>query len=143
MTGLDTNILVQLALANHPENFATKAAVQSELQIGSALCVTPGIMAEFLHVATDTRRFIDAMTMTEALDWMDEFLANTNSVTVLSMTEASSKQAMAWMRVFQLGRKRILDTNLAAAIYIAGGRRILSSNPEDFKVFRVFEVICP
>ena len=32
MTGVDCNILVQLALADHPSNVTTTAAVQAEVQ---------------------------------------------------------------------------------------------------------------
>jgi predicted nucleic acid-binding protein len=143
MTGIDTNILVQLCLANHPGNKATLAAVQQELQAGNVIVFTASVVAEFLHVITDSRRFTDALSMTEALDWVDEFLQNSNSVQFIPTTEQSARLAMDWIRKFQLGRKRLLDTNLAAAIYVAGGRRIVTSNPNDFAVFNVLEVICP
>ena len=143
MTGIDTNILVQLCLANHPGNKAALAAVQQELQSGNLIVLTASILAEFLHVITDNRRFADALAMTEALDWVDEFLKNSSGVQIIPATEQSTRLALDWMRKFQLGRKRLLDTNLAAAIYVAGGRRIVTSNPTDFTVFNVFEAICP
>ncbi len=37
MTGLDCNIVVQLALADHPANVRTVAAVQAEVQRNSRL----------------------------------------------------------------------------------------------------------
>jgi hypothetical protein len=37
MTGLDCNILVQLALSDHPANAATVATVQAEVKSGSRL----------------------------------------------------------------------------------------------------------
>ncbi len=42
-----------------------------------------------------------------------------------------------------LGRKRILDTQLAATLHRHGVRRLLTSNPDDFRVFGVFELIVP
>ncbi|MBI5386642.1 MAG: hypothetical protein HZA90_18380 [Verrucomicrobia bacterium] len=47
------------------------------------------------------------------------------------------------MRQFNLGRKRILDTHLAAVLNIAGVRRLLASNPADFAVFGVLETVVP
>ena len=52
-------------------------------------------------------------------------------------------QTIRWMRQFNLGRKRILDTHLAAILYTSGVRRLLTSNPSDFKVFTVLETVTP
>jgi len=40
-----------------------------------------------------------------------------------------------WMQRHQLGRKRILDTQLAAILWTAGVRRLLTANPADFHLF--------
>jgi predicted nucleic acid-binding protein len=45
------------------------------------------------------------------------------------------------MRQFNLGRKRILDTHLAAILHTAGINRLMTSNPGDFAVFGVIQVI--
>jgi hypothetical protein len=47
------------------------------------------------------------------------------------------------MRQFNLGRKRILDTHLAAILHTSGVRRLLTSNPADFAVFGVLETVTP
>jgi phage-related baseplate assembly protein len=47
------------------------------------------------------------------------------------------------MRQFRLGRKRILDTQVAAVLHTNGVRRLLTSNPGDFAVFNVLETIAP
>ena len=39
------------------------------------------------------------------------------------------------MQRHKLGRKRILDRQLAAALWTAGVRRILTANPADFHIF--------
>ena len=142
MTGLDCNILVQLALSDHPANAATVAAVQAEVKGGSRLVFPPLIINEFLHVITDARRFSPPLTMVEALDWVENFLANP-SVGLLEPTPESLRQTLRWMREFNLGRKRILDTHLAAVLHTAGVRRLLTSNQSDFAVFGTFEIIAP
>ena len=142
MIGLDCNILVQLAFAEHPANAKTLAVVQSEIQRGTKLVFPSLIVTEFLHIATDERRFTPPLTMSEALDWMEDFLANP-FVSLLEPSRASTDQTLRWMRQFGLGRKRILDTHLAAILHTSGVRRLLTSNPSDFKVFGGLETVAP
>jgi predicted nucleic acid-binding protein len=142
MTGVDCNILVQLALQDHPKNAATVATVQAEVQRGSRLVFPPLVIDEFLHVITDDRRFSPPLTMIETLDWVEQFLTNP-AVGILEPTAESTRQTLRWMRQFQLGRKRILDTHLAAVLHAAGVRRLLTSNPADFTVFGVLETVTP
>jgi predicted nucleic acid-binding protein len=139
---LDCNILVQLALADHPANVATVTAVQAETQSGRRLIVPAMVIDEFLHVVTDERRFKPPLAMIEALDWMESFLANP-AVSVLEPSAASARQMLHWIRQFDLGRKRILDTHLVAVLHAAGVGRLLTSNPGDFSVFGVLEIISP
>jgi predicted nucleic acid-binding protein len=142
MTGLDCNILVQLALADHPANAATVAAVQAETQRGGRLVFPALVVTEFLHVATDAKRFTPPLTMNEAWDWIEDFMANP-AVGLLEPSQESARQMLRWMRQFNLGRKRILDTHLAAVLHTAGVRRLLTSNPADFTVFGVLETVVP
>jgi predicted nucleic acid-binding protein len=142
MIGLDCNILVQLAFADHAANAKTIAAIQAETQKGERLVFPALVVAEFLHVATDARRFAPPLTMAEALDWIEEFLKSP-AVGLLEPGQASTDQTFRWMRQFNLGRKRILDTQLAAILHSNGVRRLLTSNPADFAVFNVLETVTP
>ena len=142
MIGLDCNILVQLAFADHPANIKTLSIVQAETAQGTKLVLPSLVVNEFLHVATDARRFAPPLTMTEALDWVEDFLKNP-MVSLLEPTKASTDQTLLWMRQFNLGRKRILDTHLAAVLHSAGVRRLLTSNPSDFAVFTNLETVTP
>ncbi len=56
---------------------------------------------------------------------------------------ARPDQSLRWMRQFNLGCKRILDTQLAAVLHSNGVRRLLTSNPADFAVFGVLETVIP
>jgi predicted nucleic acid-binding protein len=142
MIGLDCNVLVQLAIADHPANAQTLAAVESETRQGKKLVFPSLVATEFLHVITDERRFAPPLTMLEALDWIEEFIAS-SGVSLLEPTQASTDQTIRWMRQFNLGRKRILDTHLAAILYTSGVRRLMTSNPSDFTVFGVLETVTP
>ncbi|HEY3762089.1 MAG TPA: hypothetical protein VGN23_10115 [Verrucomicrobiae bacterium] len=81
---------------------------QTEAQLGNRLVLPPLVIDEFPHVITDERRFSPPLTMIEALDWVENFLANPG-VSVLQPTPESLRQALLWMRKLKLGRKRILD----------------------------------
>jgi hypothetical protein len=65
------------------------------------------------------------------------------TVGLLEPSGESVRQMLRWMRQFNLGRKRILDTHLAAVLHTAGVRRLLTSNPADFAVFGVLETVVP
>ena len=41
----------------------------------------------------------------------------------------------------QLGRKRLLDTKLAATFQRAGVKRVVTNNERDFKVLGAFETV--
>jgi hypothetical protein len=53
------------------------------------------------------------------------------------------RQFFTWLQQFALGRKRLLDTFLAATYHQAGIHSILTTNPADFSVFGVFTCITP
>ena len=142
MIGLDCNILVQLAIADHPANAKTLAAVQAETARGKKLVFPPLVATEFLHVVTDERRFAPPLTMSEAIAWLEDFLANP-SVGLVQATNASLDQTLSWMRQHALGRKRILDTHLAAVLHTSGVPRLLTSNPADFAIFTALETVTP
>ncbi|MBI3410253.1 MAG: hypothetical protein HY040_18080 [Planctomycetes bacterium] len=52
-------------------------------------------------------------------------------------------QFLAWLQQFFLGRKRLLDTFLAATYHQAGIQSLLPTNPGDFAVFGVFTCVSP
>jgi predicted nucleic acid-binding protein len=142
MTGLDCNILVQLAFADHAANAKTLAAVQAETVQGRKLVIPSLVLTEFLHVATDPRRFAPPLTMNDAIEWVHELLANP-VVVLLEPTSTSMDQTLRWMKQFGLGRKRILDTHLAAILHTNGVRRLLTMNSSDFSLFGVLETVTP
>jgi len=76
-------------------------------------------------VATDPRRFQNSLSFAEALQrsrtwWKPLRLLN-------AAQEIGMDQACSWMEEFRLGRKRLLDTYLAATYHEKGIRRLVSS----------------
>ena len=137
MIGIDTSFLVAWAIPEHPDHTTCRQISSEAARQGRAFGLTPGILAEFIHVATDPRRFSRPLTMSEALH-ITEFWTQAAEVTLLRQDSAVSHQWMSWLDQHQLGRKRLLDTLIAATWHIAGITEILTLNPADFTIFAQF-----
>ena len=55
--GLDTSFLVAVEVACHPEHAAARAVAESLRRSGDRFVIAPQVVAEFVHVVTDPRRF--------------------------------------------------------------------------------------
>jgi len=139
MIGLDTTVL----LAHEIKEVAGHLRVRNQLEKSGksgvenyALC--PQVLQEFIHVATDPRRFENPLSMDEALvrsrAWWEA-----EDITQCHPGERAWQQAWIWMEEFRLGRKRILDTYLAATYHERGIRKLATANAEDFIIFGTFQ----
>lgn len=142
MIGADTTFLVQLELIETPAHRAAHQLLQREiLQSREPLALAPQVLAEFIHVVTDPRRFQQPLTMDEAIA-KARFWWSAAEVRHAIPSDDSTRLALDWLQLHQLGRKRILDTQLAATLWSAGVRRIVTSNPTDFSLLG-FETLVP
>jgi predicted nucleic acid-binding protein len=141
MIGLDTSFLVALSITDHAAHASARDLFRAK-GTGELLALTPDVLAEFIHAVTDPRRFPQPFSMREALaDARAWWTAN--NVHRLAGTPASVTVCLEWMDQHRLGRKRILDTMLAATLHTAGVRRLFTLNPSDFLVFGVFDLLVP
>jgi predicted nucleic acid-binding protein len=106
------------------------------------LLLTPQVISEFLHVITDQRKFANPISMLHAISWIETLFQNPG-VRLLFPNDQSVAKAFAWMKQHNLGRKRILDTSFAATLHNAGCVRLITSNPDDFRIYGVFELLVP
>jgi predicted nucleic acid-binding protein len=139
MIGIDANVLVALAAEQHPHHSLAAAAFERELAANEEIVLSEAIAAEFLHVITDSKRITPALEMPAAITWLREWTTEV-APTWLCPTTASRELWWKWMEEFELGRKRILDTQYAAMLHTHGVRRLLTNNGDDFRVFGVFEI---
>ena len=139
MIGLDTNILVAAAIEEHPLNKKVWKRLKEALDNGNSFAITSGILAEFVHVSTDPRRFKNPLSMNQAIEWTC-FWCESKEVTLLNPNEAATTRWLAWIAEFRLGRKRLLDTLIAATWCEFGVGEIFTLNPSDFTVFGEFEI---
>ncbi len=137
MIGIDTSFLIAWAIPEHPDHGTCRQLSSKAASQGRSFGLTLGILAEFLHVATDPKRFSKPLTMAEAIHIAD-FWAQAAEVTLLHQEVATCQQWLHWMQQHHLGRKRVLDTLIAAIWHQAGIADVYTLNPADFRLFDCF-----
>ena len=88
---------------------------------------------------TDPRRFERPLDMSEALELCEEWW-NAEECRTVTVEADAGALFLTWMVEFKLGRKRLLDTLLAATYYSAGVVRLVSTDWRDFETYGVFEL---
>lgn len=140
MIGVDTTWLVDLEVPDSPRHEGAVKLFNKWKQKHSSLVIFYLSFLEFQHLVTDNRRFNKPLTMEQALDrswyWIDH-----DRIKVVYPTETAFKRAQLWMAMYRLGRKRIYDTQLAAAFAEEGVAEIYTANPSDFEIFDAFDLI--
>lgn len=140
--GLDTTFLIQAEVCEHPDHQASRALLQNLLDDGEALALAPQVLAEFVHIVTDPRRFERPLTMGQALSRAEHWWQGSEVAQVLP-SERSTRLFLRWMVEHRLGRKRLLDTQLAATYHAAGVATLVTTNARDFRIFGCFSIIQP
>jgi predicted nucleic acid-binding protein len=136
--GLDATTLIAFELKEHPLHRKVRNGVRASVASGTSFALADQTLWEFLHVVTDQRRFETPLKMEEALSRANRWL-NAREVVRLDSTREAADWSIQWMKDFDLGRKRILDTALAATLHVHGVTRIATANAADFRVFGVFD----
>lgn len=141
MIGVDTSFLVALAAREHPAHPACWDVFEREI-VGrpGSMALSAQVLAEFSHVITDARRFEEPLAMPEAVELCMQWWNAEECVPVAADIEAG-RLFLTWMDGFRLGRKRLLDTLLAASYHRAGVRRIATTDWRDFRAYGVFEIV--
>ncbi len=139
MIGLDTSILVAHAISDHPQHEAARHWLDEAVTRDRIFAITSGILAEFIHVVTDARRFETPLTLSQALE-RAAFWSDAREVTLLTADEEANALWLKWLADYQLGGKRLLDTLIAVTWHVAGITEICTLNPRDFRVFEVFQI---
>lgn len=141
MIGVDTSFLVGLAVREHPAHQSCWNLFEKNIldHPGSMALAAP-VLTEFAHVVTDQRRFEQPLSMPETLELCEQWWHAQECRPIHTDAEAGSL-FLTWMNQLRLGRKRLLDTLLAATYHRAGVRRIATTDWRDFERYGVFEVI--
>ena len=135
--GLDTSFLVAVEVSSHKEHARARSGFHKLLKAQDVFALTPQILAEFIHVVTDVRRFSSPLNLEEAVE-RAEIWWNAAEVVHVFPTAESTLLFLGWLEEHQLGRKRLLDTMLASTLQAGGVTSILTLNRDDFVVFGGF-----
>lgn len=136
----DTDFLVAVEVRGHEFHRAASDLLASLLDDGHEIGVTPQALAEFIHVATDPRRLPDPMTVEAATDRAERWWQAKETARICP----DFSSTLAWLdllRCHRLGRKRLLDTMLAAICRANGIGKVITNNEEDFRIFGFLEVV--
>ena len=140
---VDTDVLVHWAMEGAPRHRAVRRLFRQEVERrGGTLGLTPQVVQEFLHVVTDPRRFDNPLSMEQACELVEALWDAQEVETILPAAGVVPRTIDLLIRL-KLGRKRILDTALAATLEIAGVRRLATLNRGDFEVFPFLELVSP
>jgi predicted nucleic acid-binding protein len=140
--GLDTGFLIAAELVEHAEHIPARQTIARLLAASDLIAIAPQILAEFIHVATDPRRFAQPLDVQASRQIAEQWWTASDSVQVFP-DDGAVRQFLDWLQRFSLGRKRLLDTLLAATYRQAGIQSLLTTNQADFQVFGAFTCIAP
>ncbi len=140
--GIDTGFLVAAEIIEHADHTVARALLARLLDAGDRLAFAPQVLAEFLHIVTDQRRFARPLEMAVARRIASEWWMGREVEQVFPDADAT-RLFLTWMEQHRPGRKRLLDTQLAATYRQAGIVSLLTTNPGDFGIFGEFNCLVP
>jgi predicted nucleic acid-binding protein len=140
--GLDTGFLVAAEVTEHADHADVRSTLARLLGAGDQIAIAPQVLAEFVHIVTDPRRFTRPLDMAAARDLAERWWAAREVVHVFP-DDSATLLFLDWLKRFSLGRKRLLDTLLAASYWQFSIHSLLTTNPSDFGVFGVFTCVTP
>jgi predicted nucleic acid-binding protein len=140
---LDTNVLIPWLVSSAPGHAAARALVADELaRDGGRIALTAQVCWEFLHVVTDPRRFERPCSMEQA-QALTRSVWNARDTQRVPEPPDLVPRVIELMHAHGLGRRRVLDTVLAASLERAGVRRLATLNTGDFACFTFLEAVRP
>ena len=139
----DTDVLIPWLVRSAPRHLEACAFIEAEIgRDGGRIAVAPQVCWEFLHVVTDDRRFEHPCSMEEA-SALVRAVWNARETERLPASVDVVPRALDLLREHRLGRKRILDTALAAALEAGGVRRLATYNVRDYQCFPFLDPVSP
>lgn len=132
MIGVDTSFLVAFEIPLHESHESAMALAEQHSHDGFA--VTTQVLSEFVHVVTDGRRFRQPIAPNDAVSRAHRWWSS-GEIRRVHTDDKSVALFLEWMSAFSLGRKRVLDTLLAATYAAAEVPLIATTNWRDFGIY--------
>lgn len=140
---LDADVLVNWMVPSTDRHRDVSVLLAAQRR-GESPCIAlvPQVLFEFIHVVTDPRRFSQPLSIEQATLRADDLWSAPDVRQVLPARSVPARVGEL-LRQHGLGRKRVLDTALAATLEAAGIRRLATLNGRDFQIFDFLEVVEP
>jgi predicted nucleic acid-binding protein len=135
--GLDTSFLVAHEVSRHALHRRARSYCDELFARGDRLALAPQVLAEFIHVVTDERRFAVPLSVEAAVGRASSWWHAEEVLPIYPGAE-TTRLLLSWLMQFRFGRKRLLDTLLAATWREAGVAQILTLNWPHFQVYGCF-----
>lgn len=104
--GLDTGFLVAAEVVEHPYHSSARQRLATRITAGDRLAIAPQVLAEFMHVVSDPRRFTQPLSMDDACSVAEQWWT-ADEVEHVFPNDAATLQFLTWIEQFSLGRKHI------------------------------------
>ncbi len=143
IAGIDTDVLIHWMMEGTPHHSLVRQYIEREIKGQNfKIGLTQQTLLEFIHIATDPKRFKNPLSMNKAISVCRD-LWEGKEVFRLSPGPEVLLRSLELLTSLKLGRKRILDTSLAATLEAAQVKRLVTLNAGDFKIFSFLEVVSP
>lgn len=141
--GVDTNVLIYAHVPAFEQHQAVRSFLEDQLNDPTVtLVITAGVLHEFVHVITDPRRFDPPVAMAEALALARGYMGRSN-VAIAPTDEATVQESFALLSRHGLGRKRMAESLLMAALANDGVTELITCNRRDFEGIGTLAVVNP
>ena len=139
---LDTDVMVHWAVRGARHHRRVRGWIDERLDADERFGLTQQVAFELLHVVTDGRRFEEPLEMGAAVDFVRRLWTSREVVRIPARVDVVPRLCEL-IEHHGLGRKRILDTALAATLEAAGVRTLATCNARHYRSFGFLEVIDP
>ena len=137
MHGLDTGFLVAAEVTEHADHANARATLARLLGAGAVLAIAPQVLAEFIHIVTDLRRFTHPLDMAAARRLAEQWWTASDIVRVFPDAGAT-QQFLDWLAQHSLGREALVRH--AARGDLPPSRRPIAAHDEPGRLRRVRRV---
>ena len=136
---LDTNFLVDLDITVSPRHEKVLSILNDLGKSKSEIFITEDALLEYIHVVTDAKRFQNPFSIKMALERIS-YINNHPHFTILHSDQDDFEICMQWIQKYNLGRKRLTDTMMAATYFNNGITELWTANAKDFEIFDCFDI---
>ncbi len=141
--GIDANVLIYSAIESMPEHKPVLSFFERRVLTGELTCAVSFLaLLEFIHITTDAKRFRNPLDIEESITIAEQYWQATNWHRLLPQFTTGAR-AFGLLREHKIGRKRLLDTYLAANLLENGITSLITCDTDDFKIFRDLTLINP